>query len=358
MGDGLDGRRAVRRLSHDDPPKPAATLRALADFADDVETDWYMSGVLFDRLEGRIRDLLGKESVIFSPSGKLAQMAALRAWTGRAGCGRVAMHPRSHFEEYEARAYQELWGLSAASLGGFDRLPTAADLAAIREPLGAVTLELPLRRLGCQLPSWEDLVAISEGAAERGVARHLDGARLWESQPFYDRPLAEIAALFDSVYVAFDKGLGGLSGAALAGPRWLIEEVGIWQRRAGGRALRSFPTLLAALKGLDERLEIMPLFHQTACRLAVVIGDIAGVSVSPSPPHANAFLVTLEGNPAKMNDARDRVCEEQGLWLFNDAVDCVEQGRARFEVTVRGAALELSDGEVRRAVERLRDLVT
>ena len=46
----------------------------------------------------------------------------------------------------------------------------------------------------------------------------MDGARLWECTPYYGRTLAEIAGLFDTVYVSFYKGLGGLAGSALAGP--------------------------------------------------------------------------------------------------------------------------------------------
>ncbi len=347
----------LRRLSLDDPPQPAALLRELADYAGAVEADKYMSGVLFDRLEGRIAELLGKEKALYLPSGKLAQMAAFRAWTGRAGCNRVAMHPRSHLEEFEARAYQELWGLTATQLGGYDRLSRPEDLTAIAEPLGAVTLELPLRQLGCLLPPWEDLVAFSKQARTRRIALHMDGARLWESQPYYAKPLTEIAALFDSVYVAFDKGLGALSGAALAGPAWLIEEVRIWQRRAGGRALRSFPALLSALKALDERLDVMEQFHRKACALAAAIQEVDGLSVSPNPPQANAFFVTLAGSNERLLQARDRVAEDLEVWLFDETLDCIDQNKSRFEVTVRGAALQLSEAEVVEAVHRLADLL-
>ncbi len=112
-----------RRLSLNAPPHPADTLRALADYAGDGASDKYTTGELFDRLESRIAGLPGKEAAVYLPSGKLAQMAALKTLTGPARCNRVAMHPRSHFEEYEARAYQELWAMTAAHLCGFDPRP-------------------------------------------------------------------------------------------------------------------------------------------------------------------------------------------------------------------------------------------
>ncbi len=339
-----------RRLSLDHPPKPAETLHALADYAGDVESDRYMEGKLFDRLQGRIAELLGKEAALYLPSGKIAQMTALKVLTGRAACPRIALHPRSHLEEYEARAYQELWGLTAAQLGGYDRLPAAADLDAIHEPLGAVVLEMPQRRLGCLLPKWDELTALTELACTRRIYLHLDGARLWESQPFYDRPLTEIAALFDTVYVAFDKGLGGLTGAALAGPQWVIDEAMIWQRRAGGRALRSFPNLLSALDALDKRLPRMTEFHLKAKSLAAALSEIPSISVSPNPPHANAFLVSLPGSRERALNARDRIAEENGIWLFDEPEDAIDQSLVRFEVTVRGAAFDLDEAEVKVAV--------
>ncbi len=66
-------------------------------------------------------------------------------------------------------------------------------------------------------------MAITDWARERGTALHLDGARLWDVHaPFYRRPYAEIAGLFDSAYVSFYKGLGGIAGATLAGPADLV----------------------------------------------------------------------------------------------------------------------------------------
>ena len=60
------------------------------------------------------------------------------------------------------------------------------------------------------LPSWEELTEVVEAARERDAVVHFDGARLWESTAHFGRPLAEIAALADSVYVSFYKSLGGL----------------------------------------------------------------------------------------------------------------------------------------------------
>lgn len=348
--------RCERVLSLNMRPDPVASLRGLANFAERLgfPADQYGTGVLGTRLEARVCELLGKEAALFLPSGKIAQMIALRIHTGRAGCQRVAMHPRAHFEEYEARAYQELHGLTAARWGEYDSLPTTAELTALMaEPLGAVTLEMPLRRLGCRLMPWEKLEAATTATRRAGVALHLDGARLWESQPFYGRPHAQIVGLFDTVYVAFDKGLGALGGGMLTGSAAFIEEARIWQRRTGGRMLRTFPHQLAALQALDERLPRMGTYHERARAIAEVLKVLPGVRVTPDPPEANALLVTLEGTPSGLRRARLEIAQEYGVWSFEEVVPVPITGLVSFEVTVREGAFALTDSEVKTFVERL-----
>ncbi|WP_051645046.1 beta-eliminating lyase-related protein [Labrenzia sp. DG1229] len=341
----------MRNLSFDEPPVPADLLLELSRYAGNVTADKYMSGDLFEKLESRIADILAKPSAVWMPSGKLAQMATLRTLADRAKCVRIAMHPRSHFEEYEAKAYSELWGLKSLALGDYDRATEARDLEAIVEEVGAVTIELPLRRLGGLMPSWQELNNISLVAKRRGIYLHLDGARLWESQPYYGRAHSEISHLFDTVYVAFDKGFGGLSGGALVGPTWVIEQTKIWQRRAGGRALRSFPVLLSALQSLDSRLPLMSEFHKKAVEVANCFVKYNEFSISPFPPQANSFNVTFRSRSEDAILAGKVVKDTCGISIFNDLLTCADQNNSSFEVTIRGAGLSIDLEELSRAIQ-------
>ena len=94
----------------------------------------------------------------------------------------------------------------------------------------------------------------------------MDGARLWQCAPFYQRTLAEIADLFDTVYVSFYKDLGAPAGAALTGTKVVIDEARVWQIRHGGRLFAAYPFLIAAEQGLDEVLPRMPEFVKSAER--------------------------------------------------------------------------------------------
>jgi threonine aldolase len=93
---------------------------------------------------------------------------------------------------------------------------------------------------------------------------HLDGARLWQCEAAYDRPLAEIAALFDTVYVSFYKDLGALAGCCLAGPEDVVADAREWRHRHGGTLFALWPYAASALAGLRSRLRRMARYRSHA----------------------------------------------------------------------------------------------
>ena len=310
-------------------------------------TDHYGSGERIERLEQRVAELLGKEAAVFMPSGTMAQQIALRIWCDRGTIRTVAFHPTCHLEIHEERGYQWLHGLRARLVGDPNRLIRLEDLEAIREPVAALLLELPQREIGGLLPDWDDLAAQSAWARERGIAMHLDGARLWEAAPFYDRPHAEIARLFDSVYVSFYKGLGALAGAALVGDAALVAEARVWQRRQGGNLVTMHPFVVSAERALDERLERAPTYLAHARALAAALIAVDGLEVVPDPPRTALFHVLLRGDREQLSDAALAVAEDRGVFLFGDPGTTTLPGWQRHEVMVGESTLALEPTEVR-----------
>jgi len=349
--------RCKKFLTYDYPQTAQQRLLDLARYAGaDAAMDRAGKGELVEKLGHRLTELLDKEAVVFMPSGRMAQLIALKLWCDRRGIPRIAVHPRSHIEEREQKAYQEVYGLKATWIGDYNRCTRLADLSAMAEPVGAIVLEIPLRPLGCILPPWDELKTMSEWARSRKIPFHADAARLWEIAPYYERTYAEIAALFDTLYVSFYKGLGGIAGSALAGPADLIDEAKHWQQRLGGRLNKQFPMLLDALRGLETRLPLMPAFHEKARELAAAIASLRGVLVTPNPPHANAMIIALQGDQDSLVDAAIEVAEQTGLWLFDLPVVSPIQGMAMFEITIREAALDVSVEEAVKAVALLQEL--
>ncbi len=335
-----------------------AALTAAAPGLDGALDDWvdgYGDGVV-ERLERRVADLLGMEAAAFFPTGTMAQQIALRAWAGRTGNPVVAVHPLAHLEVHERDAYLTVSGLRAVRPTSEPRLPTAAEIRELDEPFGTLALELPLRDAGFVLPEWDDLVAVVEAAREREAVVHFDGARLWECATRFGHGLPEIAALADTVYVSFYKSLGGMAGAALAGPESLIAEAVAWRHRYGGQVFQQWPTALAALAGLDGELPRLPSYvaHAAvvarAMREAFAAAGVAWSRVHPEVPHTHQFQVWLPYPARVLDEAGIRLAEETRTTLFRRWWEPGPPGLAMSEVTVAAPALGWTAEEVTEAV--------
>ncbi|MEU6812323.1 beta-eliminating lyase-related protein [Streptomyces sp. NPDC046831] len=353
-------RRAERILGH---PGSLGTLRerlALLQQAGDVydldePSDMYGDGVV-EALEDKVAALLGKEAAAFFPTGTMAQQVALRCWAGRTGDPAVALHPMAHPEVHERHALSQVSGLRTVRLTSEPRLPTADEVRGVEEPFGTLMLELPLRDAGFVLPSWQELTEVVEAARERDAVVHFDGARLWETTVHFGRPLDEIAGLADSVYVSFYKSLDGYAGAALAGPRTLVEEAKVWRHRYGGMMFQQFPTALSALVGLERELPRLPSYVRHAHLVAAALREgfaEAGVpwsAVHPATPHTHQFQVWLPYDPDVVAAAAVRTAEETRTVLFAGGWEARGPGIAATEVSVQAPGLEWTADDVKAAV--------
>lgn len=340
--------RCDRFLGGHGPMRPHEELRALAAAtAPDEAADVYGEGALIEEFEREVAALLGKEAALFLPTGTMAQQIALRIWAERTHIDTVAYHPMCHVETKEEKGYQRLHGLHARLVGDPRRLMTLEDLRGVAEPLAALLIELPQRDLGGQLPVWEDLRAQTEWTRERGAAVHMDGARLWESAPFYGRSYAEIGALFDSVYVSFYKGVGAIAGSALAGTADFIAAARVWQVRHGGRIIHLFPYVLSARTKLRQRLDRFPHYHERAVTMAGVLRSVPGIVVKPDPPQTHMMHVYLAGDPERLTAAALDVAREEKVHLFQALRPTDLPGWSMFELSIGDAADALTDNEIR-----------
>lgn len=256
-----DPRAAAKRFLVGHVQKSAwESLQEAADWCREhgAKGDTYGDGPVLNDFEAEVAALLGMEAAVFMPSGTMAQQIAARIWCDRAGTPALGMHPTCHMELHEQRGYAWLHGLRGVMVGAPYEAVTAAHLTACHERLGVLVVELPMREIGGVLPSWEQLQELKTAAQARGVALHMDGARLWEAAPHFGKSYQDIAAGFDSAYVSFYKGIGGLTGAMLLGRRDFIAEAKVWLRRHGGNLYRLLPYVASARANFGKRLAQMP----------------------------------------------------------------------------------------------------
>jgi threonine aldolase len=307
------------------------SLQSLADELDgDEYPDNYGSGDYIAQFESEIAQLFGKEAAVFMPSGTMAQQIALRIWCERRYRFTVAMHPTAHPEFAEHGGYRFLHHIQRLQFGApeflADRMLTAQDFESLGQEPGAILLELPYRPLGGQLPTWDELLAIRAWAQERGIPLHMDGARIWQCRPFYQKDYSQIAALFDSVYVSFYKDLGGLCGAMLMGSASFIKEARTWQVRHGGRLRTQGPFVVSARIGVSRVLPVIDQWVQKAHDVACALSRFEGVTVNPNPPHVNFFQLYIQGIPEELTKRHMELARETGTFVFYGLGRCAIPG--------------------------------
>jgi threonine aldolase len=218
------------------------------------EPDTYSRGGVVETLEKRIASVLGKESAIWIPTGTLANHIAVRRLAGQKR--RVLVQHDCHLYRDSGDCTQTLSGLTLVPLSTFtlsevELAVNDATAGRVETPVGAIQIESPIRRRLGERFDFDQMKAISTYARKRGIGLHLDGARLFIESAYTSRPVREYAALFDTVYISMYKYFNAASGAILAGPKSLIENLFHTRRMFGGGLHQVWPFAAVALHFLD-----------------------------------------------------------------------------------------------------------
>ncbi len=301
---------AVVDLRSDTVTRPTAGMRAAmasAPLGDDVFGDDPSVNALQEKIAG----LLGFEAALFVPTGTQSNL-----------CGVLSHCQRG--DEYIVGQMQHCYrweGGGAAVFGSVQPQPlnhqpdgslALAEIeAAVKpdDPHFARTRLLALENtLGGKVLPFAYLQQATALARSRGLATHLDGARLFNAAVAQAAASGgdargearRIAGLFDSVSVCFSKGLGAPVGSALCGARDFIARARRIRKMAGGAMRQSGMLAAAASYALEHQVERLAEDHALARRLAEGLAGIEGLRVEP--PHTNILFVDLVG-PAREQSA-------------------------------------------------------
>lgn len=247
------------------------------------------------QLQERIADLLGKEAAIFMPSGTMTNQVAVRLHCQRGdeflceyGC---------HIFTYEQAAFASMSGVAAHPLVGRHGNLTLEQLVAARRPdnehaarTTLVCLEHTHNRAGGKLLDWAEVLKIEAWCRAHSIRLHLDGARLFNAAVATGKPLAELAAPFDTVSVCFSKGLGAPVGSALVGSREFIAQARRHRKAFGGGMRQSGILAAAALYALEHNFARLAEDHANASWLAEAIQNMPGLQIVD--PESNRLVDT------------------------------------------------------------------
>ncbi|WP_430788328.1 threonine aldolase family protein [Virgibacillus flavescens] len=325
---------------------------AFKNIDDEQESDNYGSGKIIEDYQAKMAAYFGKESAVFFPSGTMAQQIALRIWCDDKDLNKVAYHPLCHLEIHEQDGLKELHHIQPILLADEDRVIQLEDVQNLTEDIACLLLELPQREIGGQLPQFETLVGISDYCRSKGIKLHLDGARLLEILPYYQKTAHEICELFDSVYVSVYKGIGGIAGAVLAGDTTFTEKSKVWKRRHGGDLISLYPYIVSADYYFEQRKDKMKQYYEEAVELASFYNRCHGVSTIPEVPVSNMFHVHIDKAKDELTTILISVYEETGVGLTGYLRE-TEEKKCNFEVSTGDNYSTISTSVVKKTFELL-----
>ncbi len=292
-------------LRSDTVTRPTSAMRrAMADA--EVGDDVYGEDPTVRALEEQVAGLLGKEAALFTATGSLANVLAVRSLVGVGQ--EVLCEASAHIARAELGVHAAVTGLTMRTWVGrpldLETIASifAPDMGPFFVPTRAISVENTHNFGGGAVIGIDDLRSLRSYADGHGVGVHLDGARLWNAHVATGTPLTAYGEVADVLAVCLSKGLGAPIGSLVVGSADVIAEARIWRKRLGG-GMRQVGVLAAAgIHALDHHLERLAEDHEHASVLAEACG------VDPVGVHTN-IVVVPHPDPARVVAA----AREEGL---------------------------------------------
>lgn len=251
------------------------------------------------RLQELAAEMLGKQAGLFVPSGTMGNLASILAHCGRGE--EAILGDKAHTVIYEAGGISALGGVHSRQLRN---LPDGSlELDDIRQAIRSddphfpvtrlVALENTHNRCGGTVLSPAYMQTVGDLAHERGLALHLDGARLFNAAAALGVAARELAAPADSVTFCLSKGLCAPVGSVIVGERDFIRRAHRVRKQLGGGMRQAGILAAAGIVALETMTGRLVEDHERARRLAAGLAEIPGVLLDPGSPHTNMIFFNL-----------------------------------------------------------------
>ena len=260
-------------------------------------------------LNERVAALFGKERAVFLPSGTMANLASILVHCGRGD--EILAEASSHLFHFETGGPAGIAGATVTPIAGRRGLFGPDALAAALRP---ARRNAPLPRLvwveqttnlgGGAIWPLDDLRALRRIADERGLAVHIDGARLMNAVVASGVEAHAYGSIADSLWIDFSKGLGAPFGAVLTGSAAFVDRARRYKHMLGGAMRQGGIMAAACLYALDHNVGRLAEDHAHARRLADALGAIAGFRVA-EPVETNIVICDVVGTGRSAQEIAD-----------------------------------------------------
>ncbi|MEX3813931.1 low specificity L-threonine aldolase [Paraburkholderia sp. BR13439] len=294
-------------LRSDTCSQPTDAMRqAMASAA--VGDDVYGDDPTVKELEREVAALLGKEDAVYMVTGTMTNQVAIRAHTEPGDA--VLFDQHAHVYILEGGAPAAFSGVLPRLLAGVRGVFSPKDVldalgsphrffpSTIPAPIKLLCLENTHNIGGGKIWPIDRLANVCDVARSKGIALHLDGARLWHASAATHIPEREYAKHFDTVSVCFSKALGAPIGSALAGPRDFIARARRFKQQIGGGFRQAGIIAAGALYGLRNHRERLQEDHEQARLLANGIAGLPGISLDVATVETNIVRFGISSLPA------------------------------------------------------------
>ena len=307
-------------LISDTESKPTAAMReaiASADVGDEQRGE----DPTVNQLQERVAALLGTEAALWFPGGTMCNFVAVKVHTRPADA--LIADGMAHIIRAESAGVAFSSGVLIEGISTKRGIFTPDDLCqALQRLRTAPSPYGPTARLVCveqthnfgggSIWSLAELAAVSEAARAEGLAVHMDGARLMNACAASGVAPRDFAAVVDSVWIDFTKGLGAPIGAVLAGRKEFIAEARRYKHVFGGAMRQAGIAAAGCLYALDHHVERLVEDHENARRLADGLAKIQGIAVGTARPETNMVFFDPSGTGLS-NDAFLAALARQGV---------------------------------------------
>ena len=306
-------------LRSDTVTKPSDAMRqamAAAEVGDDV----YGDDPTVNSLEERLAAMFGHQAGLFCPTGSLANQLAIRTLVKPGE--ELLVETRSHIVRAELGAAATFSGITTRTWPSTDGLLKADDALAIaHENAGpylvstkAIAVENTHNFGGGTVQPIDEIAKLSSAARARGIAMHLDGARIWNAHVASGVSFSEYGKHFDTISVCLSKGLGAPIGSVMLSTKERVAEARIWRKRYGAGMRQVGIIAAAAHYALDHNISRLAEDHGRAKKIAIALAAIDSSLVDPSKVHTNIVGLELSTIGMTAADLTAR-CKEAGLWI-------------------------------------------
>ena len=291
-------------LRSDTVTSPTEQMRAAMARAE-VGDDVYGEDPTVRRLEERVAELLGFEAALFTVTGSLANLLAVRALVGPGQ--ELLCEAGAHVARAELGAHGAVTGLTMRTWTHPDGYADIDIVEALLAPdLGpffvatrAVSVENTHNFAGGRVQPLDRLDALRNLADRHAIGIHLDGARLWNASVATGVEMSRLAAVADTACVSLSKGLGAPVGSLLLASTDVVAEARVQRKRLGGGWRQAGVLAAAGLYALDHHIERLADDHAHARMLA----DAAGVD--PRTVDTNIVVIATDDAAGLVDRCRD-----------------------------------------------------